>query len=891
MEGSIYGFVRRYSAREQLVILAMSIASLPIVYFSLELPKTIINEALSGEGPFHFFGRELDQVSYLMTLSGIFLGLVLGGGLLKYVTNVYVGIVAERMLRRLRYLLYSQVMRFPLNHLKRVSQGELVQLINAETEPLGGFVGDAISVPAVQGGYLLTSLLFMFMQDWALGLAAIALYPVQIYLIPKLQAQVNALGKLRVRQVRKNAERISEMASSVRDIRANDATWWERARFSNDLFAVYDLRFQIYKKKYMIKFINNFIAQLGPFFFYSIGGYLVIQGNLTIGALVAVVGAQKDMASPWRELLTYYQTLYDVKIKYEQVVAQFMPPGLREPRLQDEEPTDPPRLQGELQVSSVVVKDEDGDPLLDGVSFTIPLPSTLALTGPAGGGREELTLVLAGLLLPDSGRILIGGTDVAALPEAVLGRRIAYVAQPTAIFAGSIRDNLLYGLRHRPTGQMDAALEASRARYRLEAVRSGNAVFDPLADWTALADAGLGGPNELGPRLVSVLTAVRLDVDVYAMGLRSPVGDQIGLGDSILEARRAMHARLEADPRLARLIERFDPASYNNNATLAENLLFGAPIGPAFDPEQLAADLSKERPGSVRLAARGYFREVLKRTGLLDELRDVGWKLAVTMTELFADLPPDHEYFQQFNFVIAEELPYYRQLVARGDPSRLGDLPESDRDKLLALPFKLIQARHRLGLITPDVQAKVLSARAYFREHLPAELADTIAFFDPDRFNEASSIQDNILFGKIAYGQAQANQRISEVMGEVVAELDLRDRIIEVGVGAECGIGGNRLSPPQRQKLAIARALLKRPDVLILFDALLAIDSSEQPFVRDSILAEMEGRTIIATVPNEEAAKRFDYVLLLEGGSAALRRNDQKLGGRHGERQLVTASE
>ena len=217
--------------------------------------------------------------------------------------NVYAGVVAERMLRRLRYQLYSHLLRFPLPHLRRVSQGELVQMINAETEALGGFVGEAVSTPGLQAGTLLTSLFFMFVQDWKLGLAAVALYPLQIWLIPKLQRQVNLLGKERVRQVRRNAEKISEVTAGARDIRANDASAYERARFSEQLGAVFWIRFDIYKKKFLIKFINNFISQLGPFFFYSIGGYLVLQGEMTIGALTAVVGAQKDIVSPWRELL------------------------------------------------------------------------------------------------------------------------------------------------------------------------------------------------------------------------------------------------------------------------------------------------------------------------------------------------------------------------------------------------------------------------------------------------------------------------------------------------------------------------------------------------------------------------------------------------------------
>ena len=150
-------------------------------------------------------------------------------------------------------------------------------MITAEVEAIGGFMGDAFALPAFQGGTLLTILIFMFMQDPIMGLAAISLYPIQMYIIPKLQRQVNALGKLRVRQVRRLSERLGETVAGVRDIRANDASQYERARFSRELGVIFDIRYKIYKKKFFIKFLNNFLAQLGPFFFFSIGGYLVIQ--------------------------------------------------------------------------------------------------------------------------------------------------------------------------------------------------------------------------------------------------------------------------------------------------------------------------------------------------------------------------------------------------------------------------------------------------------------------------------------------------------------------------------------------------------------------------------------------------------------------------------------
>ena len=62
------------------------------------------------------------------------------------------------------------------------------------------------------------------------------------------------------------------------------------------------------------------MTALTPFFFYSIGGYLVIEGRLTLGALVAVLAAYKDFSAPLRELFRYYQSAEDVRIRYEEML-------------------------------------------------------------------------------------------------------------------------------------------------------------------------------------------------------------------------------------------------------------------------------------------------------------------------------------------------------------------------------------------------------------------------------------------------------------------------------------------------------------------------------------------------------------------------------------------
>ena len=114
MEKSIFGFISRHSKREQIIVLLITLASFPFLYMSLEVPKTIVNQALSSNNfPRLILGVEFGQIAYLLSLCVLFLLLVVINGVFKMRINVYKGTIAERLVRRLRYLLVSRILRFP----------------------------------------------------------------------------------------------------------------------------------------------------------------------------------------------------------------------------------------------------------------------------------------------------------------------------------------------------------------------------------------------------------------------------------------------------------------------------------------------------------------------------------------------------------------------------------------------------------------------------------------------------------------------------------------------------------------------------------------------------------------------------------------------------------
>ncbi len=363
----------------------------------------------------------------------------------------------------------------------------------------------------------------------------------------------------------------------------------------------------------------------------------------------------------------------------------------------------------------------------------------------------------------------------------------------------------------------------------------------------------MDGRDGLERRAIEVLKIVDMGDDLYQFGLRGSIDPvaQPALAEAILRARHALREKL-VETGQDNLVEPFDREKYNTNATLGENLLFGTPRDDTFD--------------IARLADNSYVAQVIDEVGLTDELVVTGRQVAETMVELFSGLPPGHEFFEQYSFIGSDELPEYQQLLARTGGQAPDAMRPEDRQRFLSLPLKLIPARHRLGLIGDDIQEKVLQARHRFAEGLPEELQGSVEFFEQDTYNGAATLQDNILFGKVAYGQAQAPTKISAIVGEVLDNLEMRDDVMAVGLSFQVGVAGARLSTAQRQKLGLARCIIKQPDVLIVNEGITSLDGASQRRVLGAVLKEFNGRGVMWTLHRTAYADQFDKTIVMRSG-------------------------
>ena len=852
MERSLFSYVWKYSRRDQFVLLALTLLTFPVLYATLELPKRIINDAIEAEpGTVMVWGFSLNRIEYLLALCVAFLAAVILWGLVKMRLNTMKGILAERLLRRFRYTLIQRMLRFPMLHFRRLSQGEMVSIVTSETEPLGGIMGDALAQPVFQAGQMVTILSFLFLQNVWLGLTAIALIPLQAWLIPKLQRQVNLLNKERVKEVRQFSERIGETVAGAGDIRANGVFAFTMAQFTDGLGRLFDIRYRIYQKKYFMKFVNNLITQLTPFFFFSIGGYLVIEGRLSLGALVAALAAYKDLSAPWKELLAYYNQSQDMSLRYTTIVEHFDPPGLLDSKLIEGQPESYPHLADDIVFDNVTVNDADGGVVLDRLSMTIPGGSNVALSIATASERAAFSQLLSRSIMPSNGRIMIGEQDMAALHQGVIGARIGIADTKPYLFKGSLKDNTRLALRLSPPPHDETDKQIGVALS--EAKRTGNSVERIDQPWLSLEQGGFSSEEDLFQWWRRITEVLGTDDWLFNRGLAFTFAPESheDLAAQIVALRPIAAKRFE-EAGVGDAFHRFDREAFNPGQAIGGNLLYAA---------------SKKRLNPLDLAEDEGFAGFLDRTGLRQEALDLGADLLSVIAVTFGDTDGSHPLLRRLGLE-PELFAWLTRIDERREAGGVESLCDLDSLLLCALPFCF--RSEQVGSDFPDgLKEDILAVRRSRSVELDDWGMTRFSPIDPDKFIEGITVLENLFFGKLSRNAGVGEDRLNQLAKEVLEEAGLRNRVAALIWDMQVTLGGSNLSTLTHERIAFIRATMKRPDILLLDHALTSHEPADRIETRAKLRDLLPESTLIHLEPRLEPHEEFDQVFEIVNGRLA----------------------
>jgi ABC-type bacteriocin/lantibiotic exporter with double-glycine peptidase domain len=770
----------------------------------LEMQKRIVNQAI-----------KLKEFELLLIYCGLYLAAVVIAGGLKFVISYLQTIIGQHALADMRKDLYRHVLTLPLGFFRKTQPGMVVQSFVSELATAGDFVGMAVAIPVTSILSLLAFTVYLLWLNPLLAIVSLAIYPVTVFVLPMLQRRANMENKKRVDVSRDFSGKLAEAISGINEIQGNAAYHLENTKFESLVNKLQKIRITWNLYRQAIKVSSNFFTNFSPFIIFLLGGYLTIKGRLELGALVAFLSAQEKLFDPWSELIDVYQAYQEASVSYQRTMQYFdvAPEFAIEP-----EDRQPYQLDGSIEVKNLSFKTEDGVQLLDDVNFNLPAGSQLALIGFSGSGKSTLANCIGQLYRYANGHVRIGNQEVADLTKRDIAWNMGIVSQTPFIFDGPIEENLLYGC----TSKMGAKEIDSAS---------------PLPDLD---------------QLIEIIEQIGLFPDVLRFGLNSVLDFKTypNLLPKLIRVRKKLARRLGVP--MSEYVEFFDKEKYQYYSTVAENLTFGSANQDVFR--------------ETNLSNNEYFLIFLKEVSLLHPLMVLGTRLCRQAIEILGNLPPTEVFFEQSPFA-ADELEKYKSLYEQLNKLEWSHLNTDDQKKLLELALGFVPGRHKMIRLPDGLKQDILRARTRFREKISKDFPDAFGFYRKSDYLFSLTILNNLFFGKFKTTNPQIQDAINEQVVQLLIEEDLLETILKIGMQFQVGSKGDRLSGGQRQKLAIGRAFLKNPKVLIMDEATSGLDNRSQARIQSLLDSHWKGKTtLIAVVHRLDIIKGYDNIGVMKSG-------------------------
>ncbi|BBO86600.1 hypothetical protein DSCO28_71660 [Desulfosarcina ovata subsp. sediminis] len=819
--------LKRYRAA-QVALLILMLASIVLRILPLEFQKRIVNTAIAD-------GNTPLLIRYCILF---LLALIIAGGL-KYVGNVAEKWIGLKLTEEIRNRLFTHVLTLPMGYFRHTAPGTVITALTAELSAVSFFLGGALVVPITS---LLTFLLFLaymvYLEPY-LALITLIIYPFEVAIVPQLQKRMNQLNVRRIHVVRQMSNQIGESVAGIHEIHGNASFRLEANRFAAESAGLTEIVKRTFVLKYGVKFLNNIFQHLGPFFLFLVGGYLAIEGRFSLGALVAFLSAHEKLYDPWKEILEYYQNYQDANVRYRRVMAQF-----------DRQPdfvlngASPPAQQfaGNIRVQGLSYSIGSHVHLLSDVNMNVRHGELVALVGPSGSGKSTLAMLIGQQYRYRRGSIRIDHQELSDLNKRDISSNIGFVAQHPFIFSGTIRDNLCYS--RRALREADASAHAQELPTTSE--------------------------------LLDVVRQVGLTDDILRFGLHAKLApdDENNLAAPIVELRRLL--RREADASIQGLIESYDVHRYLAYGSIYENIVFGRPLDPAY--------------GIDTVAGHPVFVDFLYAQGIYTQLVDLGFQIARATVQLLEGVQPEALFFTS-NPMSLNEFDRYRDIVGHHNVQRGRPVwQEEDEKALLTLALRFVPGRHKMIALPAQLKRLLLAARNAFLaqignidpsvcesdgamgtvNHAAASInrpSAPFAFYCPNDLIYTAPIIENIVFGKAISDDPAERAELDGIVFKLLRTQKVTESIVAMGLGFDVGSKGDRLSGGQRQKLALARALLKYPSVLILDEATASLDNMSQAQIQRLLETQMRSKTtVIAVIHRLDLLPGYDQVVVLEGG-------------------------
>lgn len=386
-------------------------------------------------------------------------------GIFYFAQSYLVSYVGQRVVIDIRGQLYRKFQRLPLAYYDNHRTGELMSYISNDVAALQNAMVDKLIELITESSIFVGSLAMMFYLDWKLSLLTFAVVPMVGQAMKIFGRKLKRAGTLIQERLADMTAFLQESLASVRVVKSFVREQHEIERYDRENERNFEAAMLNIRLMSMLTPTVEFLAALAVTVIVWFGGYEVVEGKITAGALVAFLTYAVNLANPVKRISRVFGTLQQAMAAADRVFELMDLPET----IGDKPGAKPlPRVTGSVKVENVSFSYGEDAPALRNISFEVKPGQMVAFVGPSGAGKSTIANLLPRFYDVTEGSILVEGMDVRDVTLGSLREQIGIVPQETMLFSGSVWENIRYG---RLDATDEEVVEAAKAANADEFIR------------------------------------------------------------------------------------------------------------------------------------------------------------------------------------------------------------------------------------------------------------------------------------------------------------------------------------------------------------------------------------------------------------------------------------
>lgn len=381
-----------------------------------------------------------NSINTLNVLGSLLIALAIVEGVVTWLrTNLFVD-TTNRIDLSLGSEVIDHLLRLPLRYFEKRPVGEISSRIN-ELENIRSFLtGTALTV-VLDAIFSVVYIAVMIFYSWLLTIVALATVPLFAILTFTFAPIIRSQTRTKAEKNALTQSYLVEVVSGIQTVKAQNielnSRWQWQTRYGKYISA----SFRNVLTSNTASSLSNFLNKLSGLLLLWVGAYLVLQGDITLGELIAFRIISGYTTSPLLRLIQLWQNFQETALSLERLADILDTP--QESELAGRNNIPMPAIQGQVKYENVTFSfTKSPNPQLNNVSIDVPPGAFVGIVGQSGAGKSTLTKLIPRLYELESGRILIDGYDISKVELYSLRCQIGMVLQDTLLFDTTVQENI-----------------------------------------------------------------------------------------------------------------------------------------------------------------------------------------------------------------------------------------------------------------------------------------------------------------------------------------------------------------------------------------------------------------------------------------------------------------